>query len=509
MKRVIRGDVGVKLSEIQAMVPHARLVGGDVEIVDLTLDSREVQHGWAFCCTKGTRYDGHAFAPQAAAQGASALIVSRELPLDVPQLIVPSVRHALGPISSYLHRHPSERLDLVGITGTNGKTTTSYLLESILRTAGHNTGIIGTIEARYRNSQHPSIYTTPEAPELHRTLDEMVREGVDSVVMEVSSHGIDQHRIDATKFKVAIFTNLTAEHLDYHGTIEQYYSVKAQLFETVRTELALICVDDEWGRRLASQVTTPVITFGSHESADLQITEIDVSVGGTEVELKGLGYDVRLHVPIVGACNAANAAAAYLAGRSLGASHEVAVRGIESCESVSGRFQRIDEGQGFLVVVDYAHTPDSIRNLISTAREIIAPDNRVILVAGARGRRDRLKRPELGRAAATADLAVLTMDNPGDEDPSAIVDQLIAGTFDVPEKHFVVELDRARAIQFAVDHAQEGDAVLIVGRGHESTLRIGNRQVILDDRDAARSAIHDRMERAPLDRVSTSVPNLR
>jgi UDP-N-acetylmuramoyl-L-alanyl-D-glutamate--2,6-diaminopimelate ligase len=410
------------------------------------------------------------------------------------------VRNGLGRISAFLNDYPSSKLDLIGVTGTNGKTTTSYLLESILRTARRSTGIIGTIEARYSTSRQPSIYTTPEAPELHRHLRQMYEENIDSVVMEVSSHGIDQHRIDATTFALSIFTNLSPEHLDYHGTIEQYYSVKAQLFTRERTELALICVDDTWGRRLASQIHVPSFTFGRHPSADLQIQSVSVTTKGTMLAVAGLGLDCTLETPIVGACNAENAAAAYLAGRLLGATLDQARSGVAECEAISGRFQRIDTTEDLLVVVDYAHTPDSIRALVTTARDIVGPNHRVILVAGARGRRDRFKRPELGRAAATADLAVLTTDNPGDEDPQSIVDQLIAGTIDIQQKNFIVELDRASAIRRAILAADEGDAVLIVGRGHESSLRVGATTINLDDREEALHVLQARkreLGRAP------------
>ncbi len=479
-----------KLHELQALIPSAEVHGDrDTEVVDLTLDSRNVQKGWMFCCTKGSRFDGHDFADQAVALGASALVVARPLPLPIPQLILPSVRNGLGRISAYLNDYPSSKLDLIGITGTNGKTTTSYLLESILRTTKRSTGIIGTIEARYNTSRQPSLYTTPEAPELHRHLRQMYEDHIDSVVMEVSSHGIDQHRIDATTFALSIFTNLTPEHLDYHGTIEQYYSVKAQLFTPDRTALALICVDDAWGRRLASQIRVPSFTFGQHPSADLRISSVSVTTTGTSLTVSGLGLDTRLETSVVGACNAENAAAAYLAGRLLGATIEEARSGIATCEAISGRFQRIETSEDLLVVVDYAHTPDSIRALVNTARDIIGPHQRVILVAGARGKRDRFKRPELGRAAATADLAVLTTDNPGDEDPQSIVDQLIAGTIDIPKKNFIVELDRAVAIRRAILAADPGDAVLIVGRGHENSLRVGSTTINLDDREEALRSI--------------------
>ncbi len=484
-----------KLSELHTLLPTSQLLGEDAEFIDLTLDSREVHPGWMFCATKGSKYDGHSFIEEAIQNGASALMVSQRVNAPLPQLIVPSVRHALGKVSDFTNAHPSQKLNLIGVTGTNGKTTTSYLIESILKASGHSTGLIGTIEAKYKDSRHPSIHTTPEAPDLHRYLKEMVAEGIDSVVMEVSSHGIDQHRVDSAHFSVALFTNLTAEHLDYHGTIEQYYWAKSQLFLNSRSDIGIICIDDLWGERLAQQIDIPKVTFGYHPDADVRIVDVKVTPDGTDLRLKGMGYDTSLHVQIVGACNAQNAAAAYIAGRTLGASEDEAKVGIESCTGVSGRFQQVELGQDFLVVVDYAHTPDSIRALIQTVRDIIGSTGKVTLVAGARGRRDRIKRPELGRAAATADLAILTTDNPGDEDPSNIVEQLVAGTFDIPQKHIEIELDRSLAIKRAIDGSEKGDAVLIVGRGHESFFRVGNNQIHLDDRQEAERAIIARLSR--------------
>ncbi len=501
-------EVSPKLSELHTLLPTSQLLGEDAEFIDLTLDSREVRKGWMFCATKGSKYDGHNFIEEAARNGAAALMVSQQVDWPLPQLIVPSVRHALGKVSDYTHGHPSQKLNLIGVTGTNGKTTTSYLIESILKASGHSTGLIGTIEAKYKDSRHPSIHTTPEAPDLHRYLREMVDEGIDSVVMEVSSHGIDQHRVDSAHFSVAVFTNLTAEHLDYHGTIEQYYWAKSQLFLHSRSDIAIICIDDPWGERLAQQIEIPKITFGYNPIADVRITEVKVTPEGTNLKLEGRGYDTTLHVQIVGACNAQNAAAAFIAGRVLGASEEEARLGIESCTGVSGRFQQVKLGQDFLVVVDYAHTPDSIKALIQTVRDIIGPSGKVTLVAGARGRRDRIKRPELGRAAATADLAILTTDNPGDEDPSNIVEQLVAGTFDISKKHIQIELDRALAIKRAIDGSEKGDAVLIVGRGHESFFRVGSNQISLDDRKEAEKAILAKLNHSASKRVVATAEGL-
>ncbi len=477
------------MSELSAIIASSFVVGEDVPIGDLTLDSREVTPERMFCATKGARFDGMQFIQEAIARGASSLMVSQAFESPLPLLVVPSVRHAVGRISDLVFNSPSSLLDLVGITGTNGKTTTSYLMDSALQMGGHKTGLIGTIESRVGDSHRPSIYTTPEAPDLHRVLAEMVDLHVDIVAMEVSSHGIDQHRIDGAHFKLGIFTNLTAEHLDYHGTIEQYFYAKSLLFEPERCDLALVCIDDEWGRRLSYLTKVPVLTYGFSEDADLVIVDFETGFSGTRLHVKGLGLDRALEVPIIGSCNAANAAAAYLGATQLGVSQEDAAQGIAITPGVEGRFQRIDLGQDFLVVVDYAHTPDSIRALIRTARDLIPSNGRVILVAGARGRRDRMKRPELGRAAASADLAILTTDNPGDEDPAQIVRQLLAGTVDIARRHIEVELDRRVAIHLAIEEAGPDDAVLIVGRGHERSFRVGDARLELDDRQAASEAI--------------------
>ncbi len=479
----------MRLSELSALIPDSRIVGPDVEIEDITLDSKSVEEGFLFCATRGARFDGNSFIEEAISRGARAVMVSDEAVGSYPQLIVPSVRHGVGRLANALCGSPSKKLNLVGITGTNGKTTTSYLLDGALRSAGHQTGLIGTIEARVGEAHRPSIYTTPEAPELHRFLAEMVKLGVDSAVMEVSSHGIEQHRIDGADFKIAIFTNLATEHLDYHGTIEQYYYAKSLLFDPKRCELALICIDDEWGMRLAHYSTVPTLTYGFSPSADLVISSCSSSVEGTKLSVKGLGLDREIFVRVVGSCNAQNAAGAYLAATRLGVDPEVAARGIAATPGVEGRFQQVHADQDFLVVVDYAHTPDSIRGLITTARDLIAPDSKVILVAGARGRRDRLKRPELGRAAATADLVFLTTDNPGDENPEDIITQLLAGTVDIASRNIEVELDRRLAIEKAVRAARPGDAVLIVGRGHETSFRVGDHRLELDDREAATDAL--------------------
>lgn len=442
-----------------------------------------------FAAMRGSRLDGHDFAKEACENGASSLVVSRQLQIDLPQLIVPSVRRVLGKISSLVYGVPSGKLNVIGITGTNGKTTTSYMIENALEHAGIRSGMIGTIETKIAGQSIPALFTTPEAPSLQSSLAEMLKNNVEVAVMEVSSHGIDQHRIDGTLFELGIFTNLSSEHLDYHGTIEQYYATKAQLFEPSRCKRALVCIDDEWGLRLSHQLQIPTVTFGCGLGADYRIQDIAITHDGTSFTLIGPDVNSEIFTPIVGSCNAQNAAAAFLALHLLGLDTEAALAGIKSCQKVSGRFQRVEMDQPMEIIIDYAHTPGAIRSLIETARSLAPADSEVFIVAGARGGRDRLKRPELGRALATANHVILTVDSPGDEDPISIIEQLIAGTIDVPEGRISIELDREKAIQLAISSAAPNDTVLVVGRGHEKSLRIGNRKILLDDVEAAKKAV--------------------
>ncbi|NNN18252.1 MAG: UDP-N-acetylmuramoyl-L-alanyl-D-glutamate--2,6-diaminopimelate ligase [Acidimicrobiaceae bacterium] len=477
------------LSHLATQIPGAQLVGASTEVHGVANDSRIVKPGDIFAAMKGSRLDGHDFAHEARDNGATSLIVTRRLPIDLPQLVVPSVRRVLGTVSSLVHGVPSASMSVVGITGTNGKTTTAYMIENALEHAGIRSGLIGTIETKIGGQSVPALFTTPEAPSLQSSLAEMVRHNVEIAVMEVSSHGIDQHRIDGTQFELGIFTNLAAEHLDYHGTIEQYFATKAQLFETSRCKKALICIDDEWGLRLSHQTQIPFVTYGTSTLADYQIIDVVVTHTGTSFTLKGPDVDVKIFSPIVGACNSQNAAAAFLALHLLGLDTEAAVSGIKSCQKVSGRFQRIELGQPIEIIIDYAHTPGAITSLIETARLLAPLGSEVYIVAGARGGRDRLKRPELGRALATANHVILTIDSPGDEDPIAIVEQLIAGTIDAPEGRISIELDREKAIRLAISSASPNDTVLIVGRGHEKSLRIGSHKIMFDDVEVARKAV--------------------
>ncbi len=465
---------------------------GEATIEGISHDSRRMEPGWIFCATRGNRGDGHLHAAEAIANGASALLVEKVLSFDIPQITVPNVRAALGPAAAAVEGWPIQKLRSVGITGTDGKTTTSYLLEGILAAHGWTTGLVGTVETRIAGRGSPSTLTTPEAPDLQRHLAAMVKDDVDAVVMEVSSHGIDQQRVDGIRFDVAVFTNLFAEHLDYHGTIEHYWATKAKLFEPSRAAAGVVGVDGEWGQRLAYQAAIPTKTFGRSPEADLEIREVRATLEGTTLVgtcRAGGPKWIQLWSPMVGGFNAYNMAAAYLAALTLGVPADVAEEGLAACSKVPGRFEQVDEGQPFLVVVDYAHTPDALGGLIATARDLAS--GKVIVVVGARGGRDRLKRPRTGRAAAQADMAILTTDSPGFEDPSHIARELLIGTFDVPERHVVIELDRAAAIAMALQAAGPGDAVLIVGRGHERSRHLGEQEVPFDDRNASREVLRN------------------
>lgn len=451
---------------------EARLVGdGAADVGALTLSSDEVTPGTLFACVPGSRADGHNFAPAALAAGASALVVERPLDLAAPQLVVTSARRALGPLADALWDHPSRHLRVVGVTGTNGKTTTVSLLAEVLNHHGWKTATIGTLtQAR----------TTPEAPELQARLAQLRHQGYAAAAMEVSSHALDQHRVDATTFAAAVFTNLSQEHLDYHGTMERYFEAKAALFEPGRAAAAVVNGDDEWGRRLIDRLVGEERrpeTFSIDDAADLR-------VGAAASQFRWRGEPVSLRLG--GRFNVANALAAATCALVLGVPAAAIAAGLSAVEGVPGRFEPVDEGQPFTVVVDYAHTPDGLAQALGAARELTS--GQLIVVFGAGGDRDHAKRPQMGEAVTRlAHLGVLTSDNPRGEDPQAIIDQVAAGGRG--PGRLVVQPDRADAIATALGVARPGDVVVIAGKGHETGQEIGGRVLPFDDREQARSAL--------------------
>lgn len=480
------------LSELAATVDHEILLG-DAVVTGISEDSHQVRSGWLFVARRGGHNDGHRFVADAIDRGASAVVVEHRIDADVPQLVVANTAAAIGPLAAAFYGFPSHHLDVVGVTGTNGKTTTCDLLRACIEATGAPAGQIGTIATRVGRQSEPATMTTPTPPDLQRHLARMVQAGVGAVAMEVSSHALDQFRVDGTEFAIGVFTNLDTEHLDYHGTIEQYWSAKARLFEPDRCRQGLICVDGDWGARLARQCRVPVTTFGTGPGADVRYRVEDRMLAGSTVSIDGPDGPVTIPTQMVGTVNGANVVGAYLAARILGVSSDIAVAALGACPLPPGRFELIDQGQPFLVVVDYAHTPDALRSLIATARRCAGPYAQVRVVVGARGSRDRFKRPGTGAAAAEAGWVMLTTDSPGDEDPWSIIEQLRLGTMQVPSAVVAVEPDRRRAISLAVESAQPGDVILIVGRGHEQFQHIAGRAVPLDDRQAAHEALAHRL----------------
>ena len=450
---------------IAALAPADVLRSAPVELSDLAYDARQVRPGSLFFCVPGARVDGHDFAADAVATGAAALVVERPLELDVPQLVVADARAAMAVAADEFFGRPTEQLQVAGVTGTNGKTTTAFLLYAILAAAGRRPGLLGTIESRVGGERRPAIRTTPEAIDLQRTFREMLDAGDRSCAMEATSHGSELGRLDRVRFSVLVFTNLSQDHLDFHGTMERYFEAKRRLFLDGNPPAA-INVGDPWGRRLAAD-RPDALTFGLADDAEVGPEAL------ADVVLK-----------LRGRFNLENALGAVAAARSLGIGEEAIVRGLEALRGVPGRFESVAEGQPFEVIVDYSHKPDALESVLRTARELAT--GRVICVFGCGGDRDRGKRPLMGRIASElADVAILTSDNPRSEDPLAIIDEVLTGVTGEIE----VEADRAAAIERAIAEARDGDVVLIAGKGHEQGQEFADRTIPFDDREVAREAL--------------------
>lgn len=485
----------MQLEELLSDV-EVRSLRGDprVEINALTYDSRQVTAGACFACVPGEHTDGHAHAPEAVSSGAVALLVERPLDLGVTEAEVASVRGALGPAAARFYGAPSTSMRCLGVTGTNGKTTVTYLLENVLRAAGERAGVIGTTGARIDGASLPLEHTTPEATDLQALLARMRDEGVRGVAMEVSSHALDQHRVDGTKFAAVGFTNLTHDHLDYHGSLDAYFGAKARLFDHEHTAAAAINVDDQHGRKLAAMTAArglPVITFSvSSFDADLVAGDIKSEASGSRFMLSDqrTSDTAEVRIALLGEFNVSNAAAAAAIALASDLPFERVIAGLGSKVTVPGRFERVDAGQPFTVLVDYAHTPDALSTVLRAARAF-AGANRVMVVFGCGGDRDREKRPLMGAAAASlSDVAVVTSDNPRGERPEDIADAVVAGMGTGSAEHFV-ELDRRAAIGFALRSAATGDVVVIAGKGHETGQTIGEVTTPFDDRAVAREEL--------------------
>jgi UDP-N-acetylmuramoyl-L-alanyl-D-glutamate--2,6-diaminopimelate ligase len=464
------------------------------EIASVVSDSRAVGRGDLFCCVVGSTTDGHDLATAALASGASALLVER--PLGLPagaEVEVASVRAAMGPLAAAACGHPSRKLAVLGVTGTNGKTTTTWLLEAIARTAGIRPGVIGTIGARIDGVELPGERTTPEATELQPLLARMVEAGVGLAAIEVSSHALVMHRVDGTRFAAACFTNLSHDHLDFHAGLEEYFEAKALLFDPARTGAAAANLDDPHGAEIARRAEAAglaVLGFGlDAPAAAVRAAGLEAGPGGNRFQLVTPYGQAEVRSPLVGRFNASNALAAAATALAAGLDVEAIAAGLSAPLVVPGRMERVDAGQPFPVLVDYAHTPDGLEQVLRAARPLTGPDNgRVVVVFGCGGDRDRAKRPAMGKAAAAlADVLVVTSDNPRSEDPLAIIEEVVAG---IPSGvHPVIEPDRRRAIALAVSDRRPGDVVVVAGKGHESGQTAAGVTVPFDDRVVAREEL--------------------
>lgn len=492
------------LSDVARALPRAERHGHDVELHDATHDSRQAAGGWLFCAIPGARVDGHDHAAAAVERGAAAVLVERWLELDVPQVRVPSVRAATGQAAAIVHGEPSRQLAVVGITGTNGKTTVTYLLEGAFGAAGLGTGVIGTVQTRIHGTPEPGVRTTPEGTDLQRLLRSMHTRGVDAVAMEVSSHGLDLRRVDGTHFTVAAYTNLSQDHLDWHGSMAAYLAAKARLFVPELSDRGVVFLDGPFADQLLAQASIPVTTVGRRDDADLRLVDERVGLTGGTARLVGRhpsaggtgpSLDLELMTALPGAFNLANAAVALVTAIAAGVPSEVAAAGIAACPGAPGRLERVAD-EPIAVLVDYAHTPDALSQVVTTVRDLLPDRAELTLVVGCGGDRDRAKRGPMGAAAAAADRAVLTSDNPRSEAPEDIVAAVEAGARDAVASgapaEIVVEIDRRRAIQHAIDRAAPGDVVVIAGKGHETTQELADRTIEFDDRVVARESLDDR-----------------
>jgi len=471
----------MKLRELSAALSPTEVVGDDsVEIADLAYAAGAVRPGALFFCVPGSRADGHDFAAAAVERGAAALVVERQVPVAVPQIVVEETRAAMPGAAAAFFGYPTRELEVAGVTGTTGKTTTTYLLYAILEAAGRRPGLIGTVESRIGGERKPAVRTTPEAIDLQRAFRAMLDAGDRSVALEATSHGSELGRLAGIRFAALAFTNLSEEHLDFHGTMERYYAAKRRLFVGPEPPPAAVNVGDAYGRELAEELRAlgraPLLTFGFADDAEIRPDGLEhgrLRAGSIELETR-----------LRGRFNVENVLAAVSVALLLDVEDEAIAEGIARVEGVPGRFETIDEGQPFTVVVDYSHKPGALENVLRTARDLAT--GRVLCVFGCGGDRDRTKRPLMGRIAADlADVAIVTSDNPRSEDPDAIIDEVVAGA----PGRLEVEPDRAKAIGQALEGAQAGDVVVIAGKGHEQGQELDGRVVPFDDRDVARDTL--------------------
>ncbi len=471
----------------------------DLNLSRVQYDSRKVATGDCFVAIRGTGSDGHAFIGQAVAQGAKVIVVERDDAYPDPlcmhdgvcKVVVPDSQKALAILAANSYGHPTKDMALVGVTGTNGKTTTSYLVRAILEAAGHRAGLIGTIQYQAGGIAIPATHTTPESLELQELFAQMKQAGCTAISMEVSSHALDQSRVYGLDFRVGIFTNLTQDHLDYHHSMEKYFAAKKILFDGLAEHAtAVVNADDPRHERITESGKAARIRFGIKNEADIRATDLNMSMTGTTFSVQETSGTTKVTTPLIGRFNVSNVLAAYAAGRALGIGTREILAGIAAVKNVKGRFERITAPAGWTAVIDYAHTPDAMENCLRTLHDLMPRRNRgrIITVFGAGGDRDRTKRPLMGRMAAQfSDVIVVTSDNPRTENPERIIDDIMKGIKNHP--NVSRDADRRSAIEFALGIAERGDAVLIAGKGHEDYQVVGKERSHFSDREVVEEFI--------------------
>jgi len=496
-------DYRKKLTEVfqgvEATLPAS---ASGLEIRQVVCDSRKVQPGTLFFALHGAKADGNAFIQDAIKRGATAIASEEQAPSALPASVVwirvREARKALAVTAANFFGHPANALQLVAVTGTNGKTTTTSVIDAIVKASGAKTGLFGTIAYHTPRGDYPAPNTTPESVDLQGFLAEIRDAGGTYAVLEASSHSLAMDRLWGCHFQAAVFTNLTREHMDYHKTFEDYFSAKKRLFEGTGTdvpEVAVLNTDDEFGKRLAG-LAKKMVTYGLERDADITTKKFQLTFDGLTFTAHTPNGKVQVASPLVGKINVYNLLAAIGAAQALGLSNETIEIGIRNLESVSGRFQRIDLGQSYQVIVDYAHTDDALENLIRTAREL-NPKARIITLFGCGGEKDRTKRPVMGEVTGRlSDLTILSSDNPRSEDPLKIISDIIVGLQKTAGK-YLIEPDREKAIGLAMDEARSGDIVLLAGKGHENYQILADRTLEFDDREMARRALRERGFEAP------------
>lgn len=481
----------VQLSQLLDALKEKEVCGPqDIEIEEIAYNSKKAKRNSLFVAIPGFRADGHRFINEALLKGVRTVVMEKKIPLGegITGIRVPNARKALALLADRFYHHPSRKIRLIGITGTNGKTTTSYLIEAILTADKRPCGLLGTIAHKIGNKTIPAQITTPESLDLQSMLAYLVEKKIKYAVMEVSSHALELSRVEGVKFSIAVFTNLSIDHLDFHQTVENYLEVKTRLFTGLaKKALAVINIDDLKGSYIRERTLCPILTYGIEKKADIRARGIDLSLKGSSFKVQTPGWELDIDLPLPGRHNIYNALAAIAVAFLLKIPPSAIKKGLEKVGNIPGRFEKIDEGQDFSVIVDYAHTDDALGKVLSTCRDLTK--GRVILVFGCGGDRDRSKRPLMGEAAAKySNYTIITNDNPRSEEPLSIVSGIEVG-MKREDGRYTIILDRKEAIRKAIEEAAPGDLVLIAGKGHETTQIIGTQVLPFDDREVAREIL--------------------